>query len=437
MTVDLGAIYADAQHLVDLATSPRMNQMRGSSILAIAGEVRALRAEGREIHNLTIGDFDPAIFPIPDALRDAIADELQAGHTNYPPAVGTTELRTAITNLYRRELDLDFPVESVIVGSGARPPIYAAFATIVAPGDTVVYPVPSWNVNHYCFLTEARGVPLVTRPEYGFMPHPDAIAPHIRDARLIVINSPQNPSGTVISEELLAGICDLVLAENARRAPLGERPLMLLYDAVYWQLVYGDATHLTPIGLRPEMGPYTVMVDAISKWWAATGLRVGWGVAPPWIRQRMQALIGHVGAWAPRPEQLATARVLDDPELLGDYLPHFKRELRGRLELLQHGIEDMARDGLPIRCLPAAGALYLSVQLDLQGRTTPDGTTLQGDEAVRRWILHEAGVAFVPFTSFGYPEGSGWVRLSVGSVSMADVEATLAALRGALESLPA
>lgn len=435
MTLDVAALYAAAEDTAARAPAPHMRGMRGSSILAIAQEVRQLRAEGKTVHNLTIGDFDPAIFPIPQALVDRIKAELDAGQTNYPPAVGLPELRQAVVGLYERELGLSFPVESVIVGSGARPPIHAAFHALVEPGDTVVYPVPSWNVNHYCYLTRARGVEVVTQPGTGFMPTADQLRPHLREARMVVINSPQNPSGTLISEDVLAGVCDAILEENTRRRAEGERPLFLLYDSVYWRLVYGDGVHHTPLTLRPEMAPYTIFVDAISKWWAATGLRVGWGVAPPWVRAKMQALIGHMGAWAARPEQLATATLLQQPELLGDYLGHFSRQLRQRLELLQRGIDDMRRDGLPIRCLEVEGAIYLSVQLDLEGRTDAEGRPLDSDDAVRRWLLHTAGVAVVPFSAFGYPDGSGWVRMSVGSVTMADVEATLAALRGALTAL--
>src|SRR5690606_1857677 len=128
------------------ATAPWTNGLRGSSILAIAAEVRRLRSEGRVVRDLTIGDFDPRVFPIPTALRDRIVAHLDAGQTSYPPAVGTTELREGIVELYRRELDLEFPLDAVIVGSGARPPIHAAFSALIEPGDVVVYPVPSWNV---------------------------------------------------------------------------------------------------------------------------------------------------------------------------------------------------------------------------------------------------------------------------------------------------
>lgn len=432
MSLDVAPLLAAASDLADRVCAPHMNGLRGSSILAIAQQVRAMQAEGREVYNLTIGDFDSSIFPIPTALRDGIKQALDAGHTNYPPAVGTPELRAGIRELYERELGLKYPEGSVIVGSGARPPIYSAFRALIEPGDTVVYPVPSWNVNHYCYLNQAKGIQLVTQAENGFMPTVDQLLPHLGEARMIVINSPQNPSGSVIEAEGLRQVCEAIVAENNRRRGTGDRPLFLMYDQVYWQLTFGTATHHTPVGLVPEMAPYTILVDAISKCWAGTGLRVGWAVCPPVIRQRMGTVTGHMGAWAPKETQMAVAELLSDPTRLGDFMGHFKRQLQGRLERLQRGIEDMQRDGLPIHTMDATGAIYLSVKLDLLGKTTPAGVTLDTDEAVRSYILEEAGVAFVPFTAFGYPEGSGWIRLSVGSVSMADVEGTLTALRKAL-----
>lgn len=432
MTIDVSAQYAAFKDTAPRATAPAMDEMQGSDILAIAAEVRALREQGRAVHNLTIGDFDPAVFPIPTALSERIHKALDDGHTNYPPAVGVPELRKAITTLYRRELGLDFPVESVLVGSGARPPLYAAVKCLTADGDNVIYPVPSWNMNHYVWLSRGHGVPIVTSPDTGFMPTAAQLRPHLSTARIVLINSPQNPSGTLITEDVLGEVCDAILEENARRRAVNERPLFLLYDAVYWQLTFGESRHHTPINLRPEMAPYTVMIDAISKCWSATGLRVGWCVSPPWVRDKMQQLIGHMGAWAGRAEQIATAALLEDPSLLGTYMADFKQEIRFRLDGLQDGVESMARDGLPVSCLPAAGAIYLSVRFDLIGRTLANGTTLRTDSDLRKWLLHEAGVAVVPFSSFGYPDGSGWVRMSVGSITRQDVAKTVAALREAL-----
>jgi len=418
MALDIEKVLNNAEVLAERAPSPLARGLQGSAILKIAAEVRALRATGASVGNFTIGDFNPEIFSIPQAFKERIKSELDAGQTNYPPAVGIPELREAVRGFYADRLGLDYPEGTVQVGAGARPPIFAAFKTIIEEGDVVVYPVPTWNIRYYVYLNQAVGVPVVTQPENGFMPTAGDLLPHLPTARLIVLNSPLNPCGTVIAENLLREICEAIVAENERRMPLGERPLMLLYDQVYWQLTFEGYTHHTPVDLVPAMAEYTVLIDAISKCWAATGLRVGWAVAPPWIRGRMAPLVGHMGAWAARAEQQATAAMLNEPSEIDAFMVEFKGAVKRRLQILRDGILALKEQGLPVDCLDAQGAIYLSVRFDLEG----------GDEAIRRRILQEAGIALVPFTAFGYPEGTGWTRFSVGAVTERDIEDALTRL---------
>jgi aspartate aminotransferase len=408
--------------------------LEGSAILTIAAHVRRLQADGNTISNFTIGDFKPGVFGVPDVLREQIKHELDAGKTNYPPAVGVPELRQAVRAFYADRLGLDYPEGCVQVGSGARPPIYAAFRTILEPGDKLVFPVPTWNIRYYAYLNGAVPTPVETRPENGFMPTADDLRPHVADARMIVLNSPLNPCGTVIAEHLLREICEAIVAENRRREAIGDRPLILLYDQVYWQITFGDYAHHTPVGLVPEMAPYTIFIDAISKCWAATGLRVGWAVCPPWIRDKMKPLVGHMGAWAARPEQHATAAILAEPDRITPYNDSFQADVERRLNMLADGIQAMKAAGLPCDCLPAQGAIYLSARFHLHGHTI-NGTTIASDEDARIAILEQAGVAVVPFTAFGYRENTGWVRFSVGAVTDADVALALQRIEALLSSL--
>lgn len=433
MAIDVQPMFDDASDLAARTCSPHANGLEGSAILAIAQEVRTLRAAGKKIVNLTIGDFDPQLFPIPAPFASGIKRELDRGSTNYPPAVGVPELRSAIRAYYKRELGLDYPEGTVQVGAGARPPIYAAFASILAPGDVVVYPVPSWNIRYYAYLNRAEGVPLATRPEDGFMPSLDELRPHIRTARVLCLNSPLNPAGTAIRESMLRELCQAIVAENDRRSSLGERPLMLLYDQVYWQLTFEGTTHHTPVGLVPEMAPYTIFIDAVSKCWAATGMRVGWAVVPPWLRDRMRPLVGHMGAWAARPEQLATAALLADPGSLDDFYATFRSAVQQRLVRLRDGLWAMRDEGLPVDALDVEGAIYLTARFDLLGRTVA-GRTLSTADDIRAVLLHEAGVAVVPFSAFGYPGETGWIRLAVSSVSLDDVDVCLGNIRRLLQA---
>ena len=418
-----------------LSGAPRVSAMAdaliGSEILKIAAEIRAMREAGQSVCNLTVGDFDPAQFPIPESLEAGIAAALHGRETNYPPSSGVAPLRAAVRELFARDLALEYPVDGVLVTGGSRPGIYGVYRTLVDPGDAVVYPVPSWNNNHYVHLASARGVPVVCGPDTAFLPTADLLADAVRGARLLALNSPLNPAGTAFTEEQLAGICDLVLEENARRGP-HERPLYVMYDQVYWMLTFGATRHVTPVALRPEMRAYTVFVDGISKAFAATGVRVGWVVGPDDVMGPMSNLLGHIGAWAPRAEQVATTELLRAPAAIAAYRRTFLTGVQARLDRLHDACASMHAEGLPVEAIAPMGAIYLSARFALNGRRAADGTVLDTNEAIRRWLLRSAGLAVVPFQAFGSREETGWFRLSVGACTLEEIDAVMPRLRAAL-----
>src|SRR6187397_506514 len=172
------------------------------------------------------------------------------------------------------------------------------------------------------------------------MPTADDIRPHIKEATLISLCSPQNPTGTTFSKKELEAICDLVLEENARRSEK-EKKVFIMYDQMYWHLTYGDIKHYNPVSLRPEMRPYTIFIDAISKVFAATGVRVGWGMGPATIINKMKAILTHIGAWAPMAEQKAVAHYLGHKDAIKKYLTHFKHGLEERLRGIYTGFQEL------------------------------------------------------------------------------------------------
>ena len=432
---DPAALAGDSGPHPALRVSAMASRLVGSEVLRIAGEIRALVSAGRKVCDLTVGDFSPRQFPIPKRLREGIAAALERGETNYPPSDGMPELRQAVRRLYARELGLEYPVESVLVAGGARPIIYCLYRTIVDPGDRVIYPVPSWNNNHYVHLTGASGQPVFCGPESRFMPTRQQLLPLLPGARLLCLNSPLNPAGTTIESDLLLGICEAVLAENEGRERRGERPLYLMYDHIYWMLTFGETAHITPPRLVAETARYTVFVDGISKAFAATGLRVGFAVGPTDVIARMSAILGHMGAWAPRPEQVATVGLLDDVRGLDEWRRDFRRGIESRLVLLHRGLQALKRLGLPVESVAPQGAIYLTARFHPFGRRTPEGVLLETNEQVRCFLLERAAFAAVPFQAFGAIDEDGWFRLSVGAVGEADIEAALPRLQAALETL--
>ena len=429
----------DLTSLVRTAGASRVSTMAAgltvSEILKIAGDIRALVRSGKKICNLTVGDFDPKQFPIPARLESEIGRALERRETNYPPSDGVLELRQAVQRYYHRELGLGYPVESILIAGGARPVIYGIYRTVVEPGDRVVYPLPSWNNNHYIHMLGAVGVPIPCSPAHRFLPTLDDLAPALRSARLVCLNSPLNPSGTAIEPAALKGICEGILEENRRREGTDDRPLFLMYDHVYWPLCVGETKHVTPPELVPEMARYTIMVDGISKAFAATGVRVGWAVGPVDVIERMSAILGHVGAWAPRAEQVATVALLDDPATCADYNEVFISGIQRRLDALYQAFSLMKAHGLPVDAIAPMGAIYLTVRIHPFGKKTALGAALGTNEAVRAWVLEAAQIGMVPFQAFGVPEDTGWFRLSVGAASEAEIAEAMPRLEGALAGL--
>ncbi len=409
-------------------------ELQGSEILRIATEVRRLIAAGAEVCNLTVGDFSPSEFRIPPRLEEGIVDALRRGESNYPPSYGIDPLRKSIRDFIARRLGLEYRVPEVLVTSGARPAIYTVYRAIVDRGDRVVYAVPSWNNNYYTEMVGGVSVPVVCGPDTNFQPTADTLRDAVRGARLLALCSPQNPTGTIFDADTLVDICDLVLEENARRGA-SERPLYLMYDQVYWMLTFGGAEHVNPVALRPAMAPYTIQVDAISKAFAATGLRVGWAFGPEDVITKMGDIITHVGAWAPKPEQVATAALLADDASVDEFIARMRREVRSRLDLLARGLRELASEGFPVESTEPQGAIYLSARLALHGWRTPEGTRLTTNAAIASYLLNTAGFAMVPFQAFAAREETGWFRLSAGAISEATVSKALPRLRSALAEL--
>jgi len=406
----------------------------GSEIVRLGNEINARIAKGEKIYNYTIGDFDPQIFPIPQELEDGIVKAYQKRQTNYPPGDGVLELREAVSGFIGKQEGIQYASNEVLIASGGRPLIYSLFRTIVDPGDKVIYAVPSWNNNHYVHMNGAVHCVIEALPENNFMPRAEDIAPHIKGATLICLCTPQNPTGTTLDKAALEKICDLVLEENKTRAE-GEKKLYLMFDQMYFTLTYGDTKHYNPVSLRPEMKAYTVLIDGISKALAATGLRVGWAVGPVKVIAKMKALLSHIGAWAPMAEQKATAQYLQQEGAIERYLTHFKAELEERLWRIYNGFVVLKEKGFCVDAVAPQAAIYLTIKLDLAGKTTDTGTQLVNQSDVTDYILGEAKLAVVPFYAFGADKQSPWYRLSIGTCKKEEISEMLSKLEAALSKL--
>jgi aspartate aminotransferase len=419
----------------ELKVSRIAENIIGSEIIKLAAEVNEKIKNGEKIFNLTIGDFNPKIFPIPAGLKSAIVEAYHNDETNYPVAEGMPDLRNAVSAFLKRKGGLDYRADEIVIAGGARPVIYAIFRALVDIDDTVVFPVPSWNNNHYTYLNWAKQQLVETKPENKFMPTADDLRPYIGKASLIALCSPLNPTGTTFKPSDLESICDLILEENKKRELAGKKTVYLMYDQIYWNLTFGDTVHCDPVSLRPAMREYTVFVDGISKSLASTGVRVGWAFGPKKITDKIKSILTHVGAWAPKAEQVATAKFMNDTKAYDIYLNDIREKVNARLVAFHTGFQALRKEGFQVQSIAPEGAIYLTVQFALHNQKTENGKVLATTMDVTQFILDEAKVALVPFYAFGAPADSTWYRLSVGTCKLEDVEQIISNIRKALRKL--
>lgn len=405
----------------------------GSEIIKLAGEINEKIKQGDKIYNLTIGDFDPKLFPIPVELKNEIIKAYEEGLTNYPVANGQLELRNEVSKFIERYQGLKYNANEVLISGGARPLIYALYKTVVNPGEKVLFPIPSWNNNHYCHLSQAESIVVEASPENNFMPLAHELKEHLSDAALVALCSPLNPTGTMFSKEQLFEICELIVAKNKNRE--GRKPLYLMYDQIYWALTFGNNKHVDPVSLIPEMREYTIYVDGLSKAFAATGLRVGWSFGPAGIIDKMKSILSHVGAWSPKAEQVATARFLANTKAVDSYLSHYKKEVEARLTGFYKGFMQLKKEGFAVDAISPQAAIYLTVNFNILNKTTSDGKFLKNSNDITYFLVNHAKVAVVPFSAFGTSDQSTWFRLSVGTAKLDEIATIFSNLKAALGSL--
>lgn len=406
----------------------------GSEIVKLGGEIKEKIKAGETIYNFTIGDFDSAIFPIPQDLEDEIVKAYREKFTTYPPADGIQSLKESVAAFIKEREGLHFNLNEILIAAGGRPLIYTVYRAIVDKGDKVIYSVPSWNNNHYVHFTDGIHAVIETTAENDFMPTADDIKPHIHDAVLLALCSPLNPTGTVFKKEELEKICDMVLLENERRSD-DEKKLYVMYDQIYWTLTFGETQHYNPVSLRPAMKPYTIFIDGISKAFAATGVRVGWALGPENVLAKMRAINSHIGAWSPMAEQNATAKFLRKKNVIDTYLSHYKKELEERLRGIYNGFQQLKKEGFAVDACAPQAAIYLTIRLALAGKKVNNETMLRTQADVTSYILTEAGLAVVPFYAFGASKNSDWYRLSVGTCKKEEIPQMFSKLKAALQRL--
>lgn len=407
----------------------------GSGIRKISEAIDARIENGEKIYNFTIGDYNPKVFPIPEGYKKEIAEAYKDNQTNYPPSEGVAVLRNSISEFIKEYGGFDYKPNEIVIGSGARPLSYSVFKAIVDPGDTVLYAAPSWNNECYVQLADAKGVLVETSAENNYVPTKKDLLPHIKSAVLLALNSPLNPSGTAFKKENLKEIMDMVVEENKLREKENRKPLYIMFDQIYWILTFGGIKHYNPVDLNPAVRDYVIFIDGISKCFAATGVRLGWSYGPKYIMDKIKVILGHIGAWCAKPEQVALGKFLKKKDEVSAYLENFKSEIGARLKVFYDEFEYLKKEGFNVDSIAPQGAIYLTIKIDLKGMKTENGKVLETVDDILQYILDDAKIAVVPFYAFGTSKESPWFRLSVGTCTLQDAKDAALALRSSLRKL--
>jgi aspartate aminotransferase len=391
------------------------NNIVGSEIIKISQQIKEI-SKTKPVINLTIGDFNSELWPIPSKLKQHIEQCYEDGLTNYPNSQGELNLRESVSKHIKQQFDVDYSPEEILIGGGVRPLIYTVYKATTNPNESVIYPVPSWNNNHYCFLHSVEKTEIECLPENSFFPTVRDIEVRIGDnTSLVCICSPQNPTGRVIDPEVLKGICELVVNENKVRAgQVGSRPLYLFFDQIYSDITQ-DGKFVHPIKLCPEIRPYLICADGISKSLNATGIRVGWLFGPKDIIGKMTEVLSHIGAWAPKPEQHGLDKYIRED--YADYQFHITNvKLDYELITLKicNKFEELKEKGFNVDCQRPEGGIYISVYLDY---VKSFGST----EEYISFLINNCGLGIVPFEYFGSKE-QGWFRISIGNISNSNLD---------------
>jgi aspartate aminotransferase len=374
--------------------SKMASAVQPSATLAAGAKARQLKAAGVRVFDFSLGEPD---FPTPEHICQAALKAMREGHTHYTPAAGTPELRGAVARWYDRFHGIRYTPEQVIVSNGAKHSIHNVLAALCGPGDEVVIPTPYWV--SYSDLVQMTGasyvlVPTTADAEFKMTPAQlrEAITPR---TKLLMINSPCNPTGTVYTRSELEALADVVL----------DADIAVLSDEIYEQLIYGDETPTCFATLRPGLPERTITVSGASKTYAMTGWRIGWACGPTHVIGAMGNVQSQETGCPSSVSQYAAVAALEGDQ---ECVVRMRREFQARRDLVCRGLQ-----ALPgIVCPTPGGAFYAFFDVSQHFGRTFGGRPVTDSVSFCQAALESAHVNLVPGAAFG---AEGYVRLSFAS----------------------
>jgi aspartate aminotransferase len=374
-----------------IAISKMAAAVQPSATLAAGAKARQLKAEGINVFDFSLGEPD---FKTPEHICQAAYKAMTEGLTHYTPAAGVVELRTAVARLYHKTYGLQVTADQVIVSSGAKHSLHNALAATVGPGDEVIIPTPYWvSYSDLVQMTGASYVLVPTTQESGFKMSPAQLKAAITSrSKLVMLNSPSNPTGTVYTRKELEDLADVILDSN----------LAVISDEIYERLVYGDARATCFATLRPGLPERTLTISGVSKSYAMTGWRIGWTLGPLPVIKAMGNVQSQETSNPCSVSQYAALAALQGDQ---DCVEKMRREFEARRDLVCRRLAAMPK----IQCPVPGGAFYAFFNISAHFGRTLAGKKVVDSATFCQVALESAHVNLVPGSAFG---AEGYARLS-------------------------
>ncbi len=392
--------------------SRRATRMQPSATLAVTGKAKALKREGKPVISFGAGEPD---FPSPPSAMESARAALERGETHYTPATGIPELKERICGYYHERFGLEYASSEVLVGAGAKPIIFEALAALIDEGDEVLVFSPAWvSYVEQIRLCDGREV-IVDTTKTDFVPDMEEVRKLVTPRTVgMLINTPCNPTGVLYGEKLLRQIADLALEED----------LWVIFDEIYERLTYDNRKHVNILNVAPEIRDRTLLVNGVSKAFAMTGWRIGYGLGPEKLIGKMGALQGHLTSNPSSIAQWASVGALEGAE---EDVRQMHRAFEERKNLIVSLLKNMPH----ISFADPMGAFYAFVDIRPCLGMKHDGQILEDDGTFCSRLLESEYVAAVPGSAFLAP---GFVRFSYASAP-SEIEEGMKRFREFLEAL--
>ena len=362
-----------------------LSRVKPSATIAVTQKARDLRAAGRQVFDLSVGEPD---FDTPENIKQAGIDAIRRGETKYPPVAGIPPLKKAVADKFKRENDLDYRPEQVIVGTGGKQILYNAFVATLDPGDEVLVPAPYWVSYPEMVLINGGEPRFVECPiDTGFKLTPEALDAAITErTKWLIFNAPSNPTGAVYSADEMKELAAVLLRHPG---------VWVLTDDMYEHLLYTDEPFATIAQVEPRLYERTLTMNGVSKTYAMTGWRIGYAAGPDQLIKAMTMVQSQQTSGACSIAQWASVEALNGPQ---DFLPEFRRIFQERRDL----VVSMLSQAHGLQCPKPEGAFYVYPSCaGTIGKRAPSGKVIETDEDFVTELLVAEGAAVVHGTAFG------------------------------------